>query len=452
MAPGGVALALLVGLVACGVCLEVILLLARQLRATAETPTAATASAAVQQTTAPVAPAPPPAAVATPMTFVIDIGAGVFQYAGMGSGRGTTVISFDPFGELVQSTGSGGVAIERHRLIVALVDTGVVFTFNREEPGCSSLNALNTEFTHSPHFRAMSMTSTDRSRACAGAGLYAQGTCDGMHDILRPCTRPTFSETQTLPSTTLSGFLNSRPEIKHVRHLKIDAQGSDHAILSDALANVRHEVHYERITVECQMLSHAAPLYLENSNRGMPVANDCNQIQATVLRRYPAAQFRTELNNVFAAEYNLVITPEVWCGDLPCGSSAHSTAAGSQDEPTNVAVPIATNVAPMPVPVPQSGAASGPSWQTGVTLCFVVAVCATALIARPSGVSIEDIAELLCGCCAEPDDEVTVDGSRAGSSTSVDWRTFNAADRPSEAPKNQRRLRAGHSADIEGDI
>ena len=72
------------------------------------------------------------------------------------------------------------------------------------------------------------------------------------------------------------------------------------------MENVAHVV-IEKITLECQHLDEAAPLYTNNANNGMPLPNDCRAIQKYLKERFPGCGITEVVNNCFCAEYNMII-------------------------------------------------------------------------------------------------------------------------------------------------
>lgn len=160
---------------------------------------------------------PPPADLRDDLVD-IDIGT-------LGSPMASSVklITFDPFDKYYSRPG-----YERFPTAIGPVDNdAVTFYVNEDERGCSSMNRLNTDFITSPQFVAMTAS---MSKTCS-KHPRCRSNCAGMQNIMRPCSKPRRTNTMQIKATRLSTFLKERPIITTIRHLKIDAQGSDFSIL-----------------------------------------------------------------------------------------------------------------------------------------------------------------------------------------------------------------------------
>ena len=121
---------------------------------------------------------------------------------------------------------------------------------------------------------------------------------------IRPCKRPKRSSKTEVWTLMLSTFIKLRG-IRHISHLKVDAQGLDFHILQDVLLRTDADVEIDSITAECQRydrLTH--PMY--------EAFNDCSAmkelVRGSLMRRDPSrrpVRVSTTENNCRNAEYDL---------------------------------------------------------------------------------------------------------------------------------------------------
>merc|ERR1711879_173260 len=155
-------------------------------------------------------------------TVNIDIGT-----AGMTDGllkEDALLITFDPFDSYLKRPGH-----ERLPYVVAHKDGKVNFIVNHLYPQCSSLSQIN------PHARAKRPKIACSTRAFK----YFQW-----------CINTSKLEVKEVQGIRLSTFLRRR-SFNKINTLKIDAQGSDFAILQDVL-EMTPQVRVDHIVLECQ--------------------------------------------------------------------------------------------------------------------------------------------------------------------------------------------------------
>ena len=168
--------------------------------------------------------------------------------------------TFDPFDKPLRSE-----TFERMPYIASVVDGQTRFYTNHLMPGCSSTNPVNANFT-------TNVTARSHLIRCRQGRNYV--------GLIMACRLPLNLTVSTLPSLRLSTLIRQR-QIRSIPHLKIDAQGSDFALLRDVFENSvdREGVEVISVQAECQWLARTPALY------DSPLPNDCEAIQTYLQNR-----------------------------------------------------------------------------------------------------------------------------------------------------------------------
>lgn len=187
------------------------------------------------------------------------------------------LLTFDPFDKLLIED-----KYERHPYLISDFDGTTSFYINHDIPGCSSINHRNWV--------------VDQGWQKKLQKQYCGGKKSG---ILKGCMEPKRVERKEIRCRRLSTFVTER-DVRRIKLLKIDAQGSDFTIVKDLFENAPN-VWVDILKVECQKFNETVPLYF--------ASNDCDDIVKYVKqkesRRIQAIEFKT--NNCLVREYNLVI-------------------------------------------------------------------------------------------------------------------------------------------------
>lgn len=187
------------------------------------------------------------------------------------------VISFDPGdSEFTSAT------LERYPFVIADFNGEAIFHINEDEPGCSSLNLRNEQYNE-----------TRRDD-------HIKGRCQGNSfagSRLHNCMHSKRLRQSKVQVRRISSFLKAR-RITRINKLKVDAQGSDFAIVKDLFENADN-TDVNVLQVECQDYKRAVPLYF--------TSNDCSDIVQYVREKRPNLTHRQVMNNCMAAEYNLIM-------------------------------------------------------------------------------------------------------------------------------------------------
>jgi len=159
-------------------------------------------------------------------------------------------------------------------------------TTNREGwagwPGCSSMEFFNWGWDKKLF--------TNKHAAC-GTRWWTSSS------IIHGCRNPVLNHITDVPVVSLSQFLNIRASnIRVIRMIKIDAQGSDFTIIKDLLENTDYEV--RNIQIECQYMQDQAPTYVVN--------NDCEAFKAYMKYKRPDFQLVRKRDNCPSSEYNFL--------------------------------------------------------------------------------------------------------------------------------------------------
>ena len=202
--------------------------------------------------------------------------------------------TFDPFDVQERSD-----SIERFPFAISgegIDGTNETFYLNQRLGGCSSMNRVNPGFGSNSSL-LQHKAECPRTTECAGASAAIRGCpCRCGDFLLYFCRTAKFYRPVPVPVRRLSSVLLELG-VQRVEHLKIDAQGSDFAILRDVLENAP-SITVESWQVECQFYRRAPPFY--------DAQNDCRAILAYASRRLPGHNTRAHVNNCQAAEYNIV--------------------------------------------------------------------------------------------------------------------------------------------------
>lgn len=202
--------------------------------------------------------------------------------------KASRLITFDPFDELLVSE-----KYERYPYIVADFSGPTDFYINDFLEGCSTLNKRNERYD--PFYREQSMK---RNCVTNESKLLRKAALDDFNSSwLKECMHAPLRKVQ-VEAITLSSFL-PKINVSHINFLKIDAQGSDFAILKDLFEHAAHII-VNTILVECQLYDQGVPLYF--------TSNDCNEIASYVSRKFPSARFKWTDNNCLLKEFNLEIS------------------------------------------------------------------------------------------------------------------------------------------------
>eukprot|EP00756_Hemistasia_phaeocysticola_P004377 Hpha_TRINITY_DN12780_c0_g2::TRINITY_DN12780_c0_g2_i1::g.114492::m.114492 len=199
--------------------------------------------------------------------------------------------TFDPF-DVQERTDS----IERFPFAISDKIDGANGTFylNERVGGCSSMNRLNPAFESNP--RLLRHQASD-CKQCEGPPGNVHGCpCHCPPFVLILCRTAAFYRPLQVPVRRLSSVLVELG-VQRVEHLKIDAQGSDFAILRDVLENAP-SVTVDTWQVECQFYQRTPAFY--------DARNDCQAILDYASQRLPHHTTRAHVNNCQCAEYNIV--------------------------------------------------------------------------------------------------------------------------------------------------
>lgn len=187
------------------------------------------------------------------------------------------VLTFDPGDSQLTS-----VALEKYPFVIADFNGEATFYINEDEQGCSSLNLRNEYYNQTRRDNQI-------KRRCPGTSFAESRLFNCMHSKRLRQTK--------VQVRRISSFLKARG-ITHINKLKLDAQGSDFAIVKDFFENADN-TDVNILQVECQDYGQAIPLYF--------TSNDCSNIVQYVRRKRPNLTHRKVMNNCMAAEYNLIM-------------------------------------------------------------------------------------------------------------------------------------------------
>lgn len=192
------------------------------------------------------------------------------------------LITFDPF-----DTHHVEPGYERLAYIIADVEGKANFTVLPHYPNCGTLHRVN------PLTREAKRKSVEPGAKPCGKKHW---------NSFRQCVDTRDAYFREVNAIRLSSFLLAR-KIQQVGYLKIDAQGTDFAIVRDVMER-SPGVRIEKFMVECQKYDEAGPmhqLYMVN--------NDCMKIEEYVHAKHPSTYAVKEIsNNCEIAEYNLVFS------------------------------------------------------------------------------------------------------------------------------------------------
>lgn len=188
------------------------------------------------------------------------------------------LITFDPSDPPLRST-----SLDRYPFVIADFNGQAIFYLNQQEPGCSSLNIRNDHYNQT--LRHNQIKSSCPTSSFHNSRLYNCIHSPRIHQL-------------TVQVKKLSSFLN-HAKISKINKLKIDAQGSDFAIVKDLFENADH-VSVNQLQVECQDYQKSIPLYY--------ASNNCADIITYLKSKRPAMTHKRLQNNCMAAEYNLVFS------------------------------------------------------------------------------------------------------------------------------------------------
>lgn len=189
-----------------------------------------------------------------------------------------TLITFDPGDRLLITEN-----VERYPYGVADFDGNATFHINRDFTQCSSLNMRNEFYDKRVRDERIVMN--------CGKNQY-------VGSLSEKCMHPQKTEEIVVPVRRLSSLLNEKG-VRRVNSLKIDAQGSDFAILKDTLEN-SPQVEFKHIVVECQDYNKTIPLYM--------TSNDCHDIINYVEQKFPQTVFKKATNQCMSCEFNVHMT------------------------------------------------------------------------------------------------------------------------------------------------
>eukprot|EP00177_Eucheuma_denticulatum_P004791 GFKZ01008702.1.p1 GENE.GFKZ01008702.1~~GFKZ01008702.1.p1 ORF type:complete len:327 (-),score=31.40 GFKZ01008702.1:915-1808(-) len=209
---------------------------------------------------------------------VIDVDIGTWGSA-MASAA-DKILTFDPFDEEFHND-----TLDRFPFLVSDFTGVSTFYYNKLGSDCSTMNLITTFYNETLRDQRI-------AENCPGQDIPLDG-------ILR-CSHPPpeHVEERQVPVRRLSDILKQNGYTK-IDTLKIDAQGTDFAILKDLLENAPH-VSIRQAKVECQDYFKTIPLYITD--------NDCPRIESYVRAKFPGAKVERQMNVCWSAEFNLVIT------------------------------------------------------------------------------------------------------------------------------------------------
>lgn len=193
------------------------------------------------------------------------------------SSNADKLITFDPFDKLLRQD-----KYERYPFVISDVDGKLPFFANDKVGGCSTLNFRNEHYDIEYQSKIHQRCGTSRKKFLSSFLVHC------MHFPQRR---------MVVHSLRLSRFVRER-NIRHIRNLKIDAQGSDFAILKDVIENAEQGLRIENITIECQWLNDSIPLYF--------TSNDCGHIEEYMKDKFEGFQLVKQLNNCNVNEYNFI--------------------------------------------------------------------------------------------------------------------------------------------------
>lgn len=198
------------------------------------------------------------------------------------------LFTFDPFDSPLTVRRPAGLLTKNLTIMsyaVSTADGTAPFYFNRQVPGCSSMNRVNPIYHHN-------QSALEHQAFCEGGRATAWGM-----GIIKGCRRGVVTA-RPVPTVRLSTVL-AREGVGRVQHLKLDTQGSDFAILRDVLESGIRVVNAQ---LECQDYGRALALY--------DAPNDCRDIVAYLARSHPSFRVRWHLASCPIAEYNLVLSSQ----------------------------------------------------------------------------------------------------------------------------------------------
>jgi len=197
------------------------------------------------------------------------------------------LLTFDPFDSRLNVLNPAGVLSKNLTILPYAVDAAdgeAPFHFNRQIPGCSSMNRINPIYRH------------NRSALEHQADCGRKRASPWRMGLIRGCRKPSAVVVKTVTTVRLSRLL-ALEGVGKIAHLKLDTQGSDFSILRDVLES---GVRVENAQLECQDYSRTIALY--------DAQNDCRDVQAYLARHYPAYRVRWHEANCPIAEFNLVMS------------------------------------------------------------------------------------------------------------------------------------------------
>ena len=222
---------------------------------------------------------PPPAA---PRVVDVDVGT-QGQVINVSS---HDLFTFDPFDSPLTILRPAGLLTRNLTIMpyaVSTVDGEAPFFFNRQVPGCSSMNRVNSIYRHN-------RSALEHQAFCESgrASPWRMG-------LIRGC-RSGVVTVEPVRTVRLSTVL-AREGVQKLQHLKLDTQGSDFAILRDVLES---GITVMNAQLECQDYSLALPLY--------DALNDCRAIVAYLEKKHPSFRVRWHSANCPIAEFNLFMS------------------------------------------------------------------------------------------------------------------------------------------------
>lgn len=205
----------------------------------------------------------------------IDIGTlGTFV-----SSQADLLLTFDPFDEpLITDT------MERYPYVIADYNGTGLFYENMGSRDCSTMNSI-VEYANQTLREQLMDENCHDSRPRPGAQRCAQPLPERINTIEVEVRR-------------LCDILKMR-HFSKINQLKVDAQGSDFAIIKDVVENCAH-VSIETMKIECQVYGRTIPLYVAD--------NDCTRIERYLKMKFPGVVIQWEMNVCWSAEYNLIVS------------------------------------------------------------------------------------------------------------------------------------------------